>query len=160
MGEAERIVVNTGPLITLAKAQAIPVIQALPFSFMCPQQVAQEIEAGIGEGHTEVTLEWLEVVQLRQPLNPVAAAALDVGEAAVIQLALEQEVERVCIDDKKGRRMALAVGLRPVGTLGLLLRAKNTGVISEVKPCLNRIMEAGAWYAPALIKRILREARE
>ena len=112
------------------------------------------------DGHTEVTLEWLEVAQLRQPLNPVAAAALDVGEAAVIQLALEQDVQRVCIDDKKGRRMALAVGLKPVGTLGLLLRAKNTGVISEVKPYLNRIMETGAWYAPALIERILREARE
>jgi len=66
----------------------------------------------------------------------------------------------VCIDDKKGRRLALAVGLKPVGTLGLLLRAKNAGVIPEVKPYIDRLTETGAWYAPALVERILRAAKE
>jgi predicted nucleic acid-binding protein len=54
-------------------------------------------------------------------------SALDAGEAAVILLALEQPIPLVCTDEWKGRRMALAIGLKVTGALGLLGGSEDTG---------------------------------
>lgn len=54
----------------------------------------------------------------------VVLTNLDLGEAAVIQLALEQNIDWVCIDDLKGRRAAHAAGLHFTGSLGLPATAK------------------------------------
>lgn len=157
---SERLVINTGPLIALAKAEALDVIGQLPLRVLCPQQVRAELDAGGRGGFSEITPSWLEVKILKQPLDPMATATLDAGEAAVIQLATEHEVERVCIDEKRGRRVASAIGLQVVGTLGLLLRAKTIGVIPSVRPFLDRLRRAGEWYDAGLIDRVLRAAGE
>jgi len=88
-------------------------------------------------------------------VHPVAVAALDSGEAATIQLALERGIRRVCIDDLKGRRVALAVGLEVTGLLGLLARARALGLVDAVRPWVERLVEGGAWYDDDLIRRVL-----
>jgi predicted nucleic acid-binding protein len=85
----------------------------------------------------------------------VSQAALDLGEAAVIELALDRRIEWVCIDDWKGRRTALALGLQVTGTLGLLGRAKRDGLIPAVRPWVEKLTRAGAWYDPELVRRFL-----
>jgi predicted nucleic acid-binding protein len=72
----------------------------------------------------------------------------------VIQLALDEG--QVCIDELKGRRMALAVGLKVTGTLGLLGKAKREGLISDVRPFLSRALQAGIHYHPELVRRFLK----
>ena len=157
---AERIVINTGPLIALARAEALDVAGGLPYSFVCPPQVKAELEVGTARGHASIDPPWLEVVPLSDPLNKVSRAALDEGEAAVIQLALEHTVRVVCIDESKGRRMALAVGLQVTGTLGLLARAKNLGLIASMRPYTERLTSRGGWYDKALIEAVLRGVGE
>jgi predicted nucleic acid-binding protein len=90
----------------------------------------------------------------------MAAAVLDEGEAAVIQLALDQGIRRVCIDERAGRRMASAVGLQVVGTLGLLLRAKQLGHLPALRPVVQRLTSAGAWYDQELLTRVFHAAGE
>jgi predicted nucleic acid-binding protein len=152
---AELVVVNTGPLVTLARAECLDVIEKLPLTFVCPPQVRAELDEGVAAGHLVVAPAWLETRALARPLEPVARATLDEGEAAVIQLALEQRIRRVCIDDLKGRRTALAVGLEVIGALGLLVRAKQLGVIPALRPVLERLERAGAWYSAELVARVL-----
>ena len=126
---AERIVINTGPLIALARMEALEVVAQLPFVFVCPPEIKEELDAGAAQGHAVTLPAWLTVVPLAGALSPVSLAGLDSGEAAVIQLALEQSISRVCIDELQGRRAALAVGLNLTGSLGLLGRAKLLGII-------------------------------
>jgi predicted nucleic acid-binding protein len=90
----------------------------------------------------------------------VALAALDLGEAAVIQLALEQGASRVCIDERKGRHAALAVGLRVTGALGLLARAKEFDLIPALRPAIDRLRREGAFYAEDLVREVLRGVGE
>lgn len=85
---------------------------------------------------------------------------LDAGEAAVIQLALERRVARVCIDEQKGRRAAQAVGLAVTGTLGLLGRAKQLGLISALRPWVEKAIQEGIRYDPELVRRVLEAAGE
>jgi len=97
---------------------------------------------------------------LQTKLSPVAIASLDIGEAAVIQLALEQNIETVCIDELKGRRAALAVGLKIIGSLGLLGKAKTLGIISEIKPYIEKAKDNGIFYDENLIKTFLKSFGE
>ena len=90
----------------------------------------------------------------------MAIASLDVGEAAVIQLALEQNIETVCIDELKGRRAALAVGLKIVGSLGLLGKAKTLGLLTEIKPYIEKAKLGGIFYDDNLIGNFLKSIGE
>jgi uncharacterized protein len=157
---ADRIVINTGPLIAFARADSLDVLRQLPIQFVCPSEVEEEIRAGAALGHSVVIPPWLTVVAAGKPLDPVALAALDPGEAAVIHIALEQGIRRVCMDDRKGRRAALAVGLEIVGSLGLLARAKQLGIISAVRPLVDRLSSEGAWYDPELLRRFFQAIGE
>lgn len=106
------------------------------------------------------TLPGLKYSHCRLSLPPLALSALDTGEAAVIQLALEQQIPLVCIDEWKGRRVALAVGLRVMGTLGLLGRAKTLGIVEAVKPFVERALRNGIRYHPELVRKVLESIGE
>jgi predicted nucleic acid-binding protein len=49
---------------------------------------------------------------------------LDNGEAEAIALAVEIQADRILIDERRGRKKAIELSLRPIGVLGILLRAK------------------------------------
>ena len=148
----ELVVINTGPLILLEKANALDLMPKLPFRFVCPSAVYAELEAGATRGYLIPTLSWLSVLPLAAPLSAIARATLDQGEAEVIQLALERNIRRVCLDDLRGRRIAIASGLQVTGVLGLLALAKTAGVIPLMKPYCDQLLKSGAWYAPELVQ--------
>lgn len=157
---AERIVVNAGPLIALARAEVLHVVAHLPLEFVCPEEVAAELDAGIQAGYPVARPAWLRTLALSAPLNPVALSTVDSGEAAVIQLALEQGIPRVCMDDLKGRRVAQAAGLSVIGSLGLLVRAKRAGILPALRPVVEKAMREGVWYDAKLVARVLQGVGE
>lgn len=156
----ERIVINTGPLIALGKMQAFDLIAQLPYDFCCPPQVETELLNGVALGHPVTRPAWVTVLPLQAPLTPFASLVLDDGEAAVIQLALEQQISRVCIDESKGRRAALSVGLQVVGSLGLLGKAKSEGLISAARPFIEQAQLNGTYYDVNLVAAFLQALGE
>jgi len=156
----ERIVTNTSPLLAFAKMRATEVIGKLPFEFICPSEVETEILVGAKQGYTVEIPAWVNVLSLNSALSPLAVAALDAGEAAVIGLALEQNIKLVCIDELKGRRAALAVGLRVVGSLGLLGKAKTLGLIHNAGSFIEKAKEAGIYYDDELVENFLKSLGE
>jgi len=85
---------------------------------------------------------------------------LDEGESAVIALAAELENSVLVLDDKKARRIGREMGLRVVGTVGLLLRAKRENMVPEVKSLLERLVEGGFRLSRELHREALRVAGE
>ena len=152
----EQIVINTSPLLSLTKMKAFEPIGQLPFEFICPSEVEAEILAGAAQGFKTDLPDWLKIGQLKNPLSSLAVASLDTGEAAVIQLALENNISLVCIDELKGRRAALAVGLKVVGSLGLLGKAKTLGLIPVIRPFIEQAKNAGIYYDNRLIDTFLK----
>ena len=70
---------------------------------------------------------------------------LDPGEAEAIALAETYPDARLLIDEKKGRRVARALGLRQTGTAGVLLVAKKAGLIGAVAPVLDAMISDHAF---------------
>jgi uncharacterized protein len=151
----EKIVVDTSPIIALGQMYVFETLEKLEFEFVCPKGVEEEISAGFKQGFPVDMPAYFRVLSLKSPLSLLTIETLDKGEAAVIQLAIERNIKRVCIDDLKGRRAATAVGLEVIGSLGLIGKAKKMGIISEIRPLIERAKKAGIFYDRSLIETFL-----
>jgi len=85
---------------------------------------------------------------------------IDDGEAASIILAVEEDAGLIILDDKDARKIAEKLGLKVMGTAGILLLAKKKGIIEEIKPILEEMRTSGFYLSDSIIKIVLREAGE
>lgn len=89
------------------------------------------------------------------------AIDLDEGEAAAIALALELGATQILMDEHDGRVKAKALGLQPIGLLGVLLHAKRDGALDSVEAVMQRLrQQAGFFIADDLFNQLLIEAGE
>ena len=87
--------------------------------------------------------------------------SLDAGEAAAIVLALEKKAAFVLIDEFDGRKAAKSLGLVVVGVLGLLVHAKQGGLIPAVLPLVDVLVRDIEFHiSPAVVAEVRRLATE
>ena len=86
--------------------------------------------------------------------------ALDLGEASVIQLALDENIQTVCIDESMGRRIARLNGLRLTGSIGVLIRAKQNGFDFSMLDALHKMQSHGIYLSEKVINLALRQVKE
>lgn len=164
MPETNRIVINTAPIISLVAALGdLTVLQSLYNQVLVPCEVCQEIRAGgtSGFGVTEFeAAHWLQKWQTPQNIPPLLLNSLDLGEAAVIQLAINESIQTVCIDEVAGRRIARLSGLSVTGTIGILLRTKREGYPISVKQAIQRMLDLGIRLSATVITFAIEQAGE
>lgn len=86
---------------------------------------------------------------------------LDRGESESIVLTIELKADFLIIDESNGRQKAESLGIDVIGLLGTLLKAKELGLILEVRPIIdNLISQAGFFISPQLRKHVLTLAKE
>jgi len=156
------VVCNTSPVISLCKAGLGYLFARLFPKVLTTTAVAAELRAkDAGESaEIENVLSNFEIL-LAPPLDPMLAAILDPGEASVLQIAKEQGISGVLVDERRGRRVAMDVfGFDVAGTCALLLRAKKLSLIADVRSPLDRIMANGLFISTRLRTECLRLAGE
>jgi predicted nucleic acid-binding protein len=124
-----------------------------------PQIVTtKEVSAEFGkELPTWISIKALQNSAKRNELELV----LDAGEASAIALALENPKQSILIiDEKKGRKIAKQYNLEIIGTLRVLLLAKQNGVIPSVKNLVAELTRKRFRFTNAVVNQILEEANE
>jgi len=155
-----KIVINTGPIIALGRMGISQIIAKLPYEFVSPLKVKAEIETGLRIGHEIELPKWIDFLKLDPPVSRTALANLDLGEAAVVELALQKDIKIVCIDETKGRKAAINSGLKISGSLGLLAKAKSLNLIEKVHDYIAIAQTGGIYYDETLIEKFLNSVGE
>jgi len=161
------VVSNTSPILNLAIINQLDLLRQQFGEVLIPSAVLSELKADTdfpGADRIRQALEatWLHSHELT---NVDVARALkrdlDHGEAEAIALSLQLGLGVVLMDEHDGRAAAKAMGLTPVGVLGVLLRAKHAGVLESVESAMRALQdEAGFYIADDLFNAVLREAGE
>ncbi len=105
---------------------------------------------------------WIEVAEPSdQAFVQQLSVNLDLGESAAIALAIELEASNLVIDEKKGRRIATELGLEIIGLVGILIEAREKGIIKSAKLILDELMEkANFRINPTFYQKILSKLQE
>ena len=151
---------NSSPIILLARVGHLHLLPELFDRVLIPSGVREEIlaEGGTRPGAAQLaTASWISVQGLARPLGSGALLSqLGRGEAEVISLALEIPAPvTLLLDDAAGRRLALEIGFAVLGSAGVLVRAKEQGLIPLVRPALDDLLAAGLYLSEALYHRLL-----
>jgi predicted nucleic acid-binding protein len=85
---------------------------------------------------------------------------LGAGESQVIDSATSAQADRLVIDDLEARRCARAMGLRVIGTLGVVGRARTAGLIPTAAPVIKALRDNGLYVRDDVVEEILRQVGE
>lgn len=152
------VVSDTSCVTNLLAIGEAALLRELFGEVIIPSAVARELRAA----HTALP----DFIREQSAQNAARAQALadnplDEGEAEAIVLAEELHADYLLMDEAAGRAVAIRCGLRVIGLLGLLLRAKDRGMIPAVAPLLHTLeREAGFWMTADLKRRVLEHAGE
>lgn len=155
----EQAVVNASPLIFLSKAGIIHFLQQAASRVVVPETVALEINR---RGEQDITVRtlaitpWLTVGQTPAVPPLIQAWDLGPGESAVLSFARLNPGLVAIIDDGAGRRCAEALDIPLLGTLGLVMLAKQRGLIPAARPVIALLKQYGMFLSEATIDRAMR----
>ncbi len=158
------IVINTGPIIALIAATGnLTVLEKLFSRIIVTREVMQEIcyhgESGFGASEF-LNAEFLTQIEKPLQLSAMLKNTLDKGEASVIQYALNNNIDTVCIDEAAGRRIARLNELKLTGSIGILIRAKKEGLIHSVQEAILKMQKQGIFISEKLMNRAIFLAEE
>ena len=158
----EKVVLNSSPLIVLSRSQQLELLpQMFPY-IVVPQQVYQEIvvDGPLDEAKQLLPHEsWYSRKEVKISLK-VAAWNLGAGESAVFSFAIENPEYRALVDDLAARRCARALGIRTMGTGGLLVLAKRRGLIDSGKDRIQILRDSGLYLSENVVQLLLAQADE
>ncbi len=159
------IVSDTSPINNLAAINHLHLLNQLYGTVFIPEAVYRELTDPNFPvaGATEVqTFDWIQTRAVSdRTLVEALNNELDIGEAEAIALAVEIQADQVLIDERRGRLVANRLNLRYTGILGILVEAKSKGLIAEVRPLLDALInQAGFWVAEPLYNSVLQLVNE
>lgn len=159
------LVPDAGPLIALARAGLLHLPALFYSQVLVPGAVWSEVlrqpsadeqvrlQAALAAGQLHLASEPGE------PEPVLRDAQLGRGERAAIGLALAHRAQ-VLIDERRGRRAAAEAGLLVVGTIGLLVRARQLDLIGPVRPVVDALRASGYYLAASVTEPALARVGE
>ncbi|WP_295392915.1 DUF3368 domain-containing protein [uncultured Thiodictyon sp.] len=157
------VVADSGPLIALSIIGQLDLLRRLYGQVLAPPAVWEEVTVrglGLPGAHEVSQLPWLEIKAPETPLWQALAILVDRGEAEAIALAQTIPDSTVLLDDARARRVAERFGIRRIGTLGILRRAKNAGLVEQVGPFVKQLRENGIYMRQSLVEAVLSDVGE
>ncbi len=147
------IISDASCLVLLQKINALDILRQVYGEITTTPTVAAEVRFSLPD--------W---VQIRQAISEAEISKLallvDPGEASAIALAMETSDATVILDDLKARKLAIKLGLDVTGTVGVILRAKDSGVIAEIRPLMFAIRKTNFRLSKEVENEALRLAGE
>ena len=144
------IISDSGPLISLMKAERLNLLQSLYGEVLIPEAVFSEVTTNPkyeDEAKQIRSSAFIRVVSVedRKAVSLLQrAAGLDLGESEAIVYADDNKADILLIEDGAGRKVAQQMRIRVRGSIGILLYAFDENILSrtEVEDALDKMRKA------------------
>jgi predicted nucleic acid-binding protein len=147
------IISDSSCLILLLKINVLELLKKFSDDIYVTSIIKEELKHELPD--------WIKIVNPKdRHYQTILEMDLDKGEASAIALMLETDDATLLIDDLKGRKIAEKLNLKFSGTSGFILKAKQMGIISSVKPILDKIRSTNFRFSEKLFTEILSQAME
>jgi predicted nucleic acid-binding protein len=145
-----RIVISdTSCLIILSKIDLLDILPSLFGEIWITEEVNKEFGEALPPW---ITVKKANAVQITK----ILALNVDKGEASAMALYLEQtEDALLVIDERKGRLIAKDLGIKIIGTLGIIVKAKQTGLIADMQKVIDLLEQTDFRLSPILKQQLL-----
>ncbi len=159
------VISDTSPISNLVALGRLTWLNLLFGQVVISEEVYQEFardQVAISGAQGAIDSGWLQIHAVKD-LHAVNRLLRDVhiGEASSIILAQELAADFLLIDERAGAQIAAGTGLKTIGVLGILLAAKNAGLIPDVRPSLDQLRnEIGFWVSEKVYQYVLTLANE
>ncbi len=156
MSSLRPVVCNASPLIAFQAIDRLDLLRdVLGEPFWVPEAVALEVS------RTVPLPDWISVQSLTQPMTAqILRSSLGFGEREAISLALLCQASMVVLDDLSARNYTERLGMNVVGSVGVVVRAKHLGLLSQAGPTLVELRDTGLYISDRLFEKALRTAGE
>lgn len=136
------VVCDNSPLSALLAVGELDLLRTIYGEVYVPEAVMQEIRA-LSEKGIDISpilqAEWIKVCPVSAQSHIIFAPKFHAGEIEAMLLALELRADWLIIDEHEGRKMATSLGIKIVGLLGILIRAKQEGLIPSLRVMLDNL---------------------
>lgn len=158
-----KVIVNSTPLIVLCGIGKLNILKEMYGEIIIPSAVFREVTAKEDSVCAQIRSagEWMRVEQIKDcSEKKMYKAKLHDGEVEVMILAQERNADLVILDDNAAKKTAKYLGLTVTGTLGVLVKAKNQGIIGRVSPFLCEMRKNGFYISSEVERMVLEQAGE
>lgn len=159
----EKWVIDASSLIILGKLSLLHILTSLCDELVIPDGVAIEVLKGPSGDKAKT---WLKKEGQKYQKNigsinlKIASWDLGPGENEVISYCYSNPQYTAIIDDGAAKKCAKSFSIKVKGTLAILIIAKKAGLVPEVKPVMDKMIEAGFRISVTLYKNILEIVNE
>ena len=153
------VVADSSPLIYLSRVGRLHILAELFGEVIVPRTVWNEAVERRPSAPGIDALQQVAWVRVVEDPTPAADLGLDPGETAIL-IAESLRADLLLIDERTGRKVASQRGVAVRGTLGILVQARQSGVLPALKPVLDALVAEGFRIAPALIREALAHVGE
>lgn len=142
------VISDTSCLILFQKINELEILLKVYKTVITTPQIAAEFN--------ETLPSWIKIISVKdQKYLDFLSTQVDIGEASAVALTKELENPLVILDELKGRRLPKKLGLRVTGSLGVIPKAKELGVIPAIKPIFDKIGETNFRISNKILAELL-----
>ena len=154
------VIADTGALLSLGHVGYIDLIEKVFGDFYIAWAVWQELNDYDHPKFDKHALKELETRVVKIKSKNYLLMVMDYGESESVILYEEMGADFLLVDDNKARTLAESLNINCIGSIGLLLKAKQKELITELKPIFEKWISTGRYFSKNLLNKILLEVGE
>jgi len=149
------VIADAGPIFSLALVDKLDVLDKLFDDIRISKAVWEEISSDDTKPfHARIFSFFQNKVETIKGRNDLTFI-MDYGESESVILYKELDADFLLIDDKKARNIAENYNINCVGTIGILIKAKELGIIDSLKPIFTSFLNNKRFYSIELLNNVL-----
>lgn len=156
------VISNSTVIIAFSIIEKLDILKNLYGEIILAEEVYNELLKGQNKPGSNISdFDWIKIKNSNNlVLIEYLSFNIHKGEAETISLAEELKADLLLLDDYWARKFAEYRGFKITGTVGILVKAKNEGLIPSIKPYLEKLNSCNFRISDELYTQALKIADE